>query len=439
MMRILRIKRGHVASDAPPLSDTSATHCLLPTAHYSAVVIGAGPAGAATATLLAQKGHDVLLVDRAAFPRPKPCGEYSSPQTPGILARLGVAAEIEALPPHRLHGMRVYAPNGTHYAVDYHAVTGEHYAFAIPRIALDPALVAGARRAGVTVREGVRCKTVGPWDGNGRAVTLVTPDGDVTVHARLVVGADGHHSVVARAVGLAPFRWQHRWPRRVGLVAHYEGVTALDRYGAMVVGGRAFRGYCGVAPLGEGRANVAFVVNGAMLKARAGSVEAFFDAAVQTLPAVRDALAGARRVTKVTGVGPLAQGARRVVADGVVLVGDAAVYFDPFTGEGVYKALRGAELAAETADRALCAGRTDARALAPYIAARRGAFFEKTLANYLVQLFVHVPPLMNYITPRLGARPALARQLVLVLGDLGTKRERRGLFSPAYLWKLLKP
>lgn len=428
----------HRAEIVPPVAD-----CQPPTADYPVVVVGAGPAGAATAILLRQRGHEVLLLDRATFPRPKACGEYSSPQVPDILRRLGVAEAVAGLPPHRLRGMRVYAPNGSHYTVDYHAVTGEHHALAIPRADLDAALLHGATRAGVTVWEGARCSSVGAWDGEGRTLTVVTRGGETRVRARLVVGADGHHSGVARGVGLGPRRWQHRWPRRVGFVAHYENVTTLDDYGAMVVGGEDFHGYSGVAPLGGGRANVAFVVDIAAVRRRGGSMEAFFDAAVDALPPVRAALAGARRVSPIRGVGPLAQGARRAVADGVLLVGDAAVYLDPFTGEGVYKALRGAELAADAADAALRRdggrGRTDARALRPYLAARRRAFAEKTLANYLVQLFVHLPPLMNYITPRLGSRPALARQLVLVLGDLGTKREQRGLFSPVYLWKLLKP
>lgn len=403
------------------------------------VVVGGGPAGAGTAILLKQAGHDVLLLDRATFPRDKPCGEYSSPQTIEILRRLGVAESIEALPPHRLYGMHVYAPNGAHYTVDYHAVTGEHYALSIPRLTLDNVILDGAKRQGVEVREGARVKSVGPYEDGGRILTVQTQAGETRIRANLIIGADGHHSVVAKSVGLAAMRWQHCWPHRVGIMAHYDNVTTMDKYGAMVVGPRDFHGYSGIAPLGGGLANVAFVFDIRAMKRRGMSMEAFYEQAIAALPPVQEALVGARRISKIHGVGPLAQGARRAMTDGVLLVGDAAVYLDPFTGEGVYKALRGAELASETADRALRAGRTDATMLAPYLTARRQAFVEKTLANYLVQAFVHLPPLMNYVTPRLGARPALARQLVLVLGDLGTKREQRGLFSPVYLWNLLRP
>jgi len=403
------------------------------------VVVGGGPAGAATAIFLKQAGHDPLLLDRATFPRDKPCGEYSSPQTITILRRLGVAEAIEALPPQRLHGMRVYAPNGTHYTVDYHAVTGAHYALSIPRMTLDTVILDGAKRQGVEVREGARVKAVGPYDDGARTLTVQTKAGETRIRARLVIGADGHHSVVAKGAGLAAARWQHRWPHRVGIMAHYAGVTTLEQYGAMVVGPRRFHGYSGIAPLGGGLTNVAFVVDARAMKRRGMPMEQFFEACIAALPPVREALVGAHRVGRIHGVGPLAQGARRAVADGVLLVGDAAIYLDPFTGEGVYKALRGAELAFAVADRALRAERTDVKMLRPYLAARRHAFAEKTLANYLVQLFVHLPSLMNYVTPRLGSRPALARQLVLVLGDLGTKREQRGLLSPVYLWNLLRP
>src|SRR6185436_20961191 len=79
------------------------------------VVIGAGPAGASTAAFLAERGVDVLLLDRAQFPRPKPCAEYLSPEATRVLDRLGLLPQIDAFGPAKLSGMRVVGPAGTSF------------------------------------------------------------------------------------------------------------------------------------------------------------------------------------------------------------------------------------------------------------------------------------------------------------------------------------
>src|SRR5215472_14998963 len=79
---------------------------------HDVVIIGAGPAGATTAALLAERGVDVLLIDRARFPRSKPCAEYLSPEANRVLDRLGLAAALEAAGPARLVGMRIVGPSG---------------------------------------------------------------------------------------------------------------------------------------------------------------------------------------------------------------------------------------------------------------------------------------------------------------------------------------
>ena len=84
-----------------------------------AVVVGAGPAGAATAILLAEQGLSVVLLDRARFPRDKICGEYLSPEGSRILDRLGVLARVEADGARPLRGMRILAPDGTLLVGDY--------------------------------------------------------------------------------------------------------------------------------------------------------------------------------------------------------------------------------------------------------------------------------------------------------------------------------
>src|SRR5690348_11106994 len=125
-------------------------------ARADVVVVGAGPAGAATAILLAERGHDVVLLDRARFPRDKVCGEYLSPEGSRVLDRLGVLKAVEQSGARPLRGMRIVAPDGTALAGDY-PTEGRwrgyrDHALAVPRRRFDAVLVERARALPVTVR-----------------------------------------------------------------------------------------------------------------------------------------------------------------------------------------------------------------------------------------------------------------------------------------------
>jgi flavin-dependent dehydrogenase len=245
-----------------------------------------------------------------------------------------------------------------------------------------------------------------------------------------VIGADGRHSVVSRSLGLdVPLPW----PRRTGLVAHYRGVSALDRRGEMHIVPHA---YAGTAPLEVGLTNIALVAGSAAVAGRAGPLEAFFADGLARIPAVAAKLAGAERVGAIRGIGPMAHRARRVAGDGFLLVGDAASFLDPFTGEGIHDAIRGALLAAPVADAALRAGDVSASRLAPYRTARRRAFWAKRQVCWLVQAFITNPPLMDYATERLARRPATALTLAGVLADLYPAQLA---LSPRFLAQLLRP
>jgi geranylgeranyl reductase family protein len=374
------------------------------------IVVGAGPAGSATAIHLVQRGHDVLLLDAARFPRRKACAEYLSPGGAAILERLGALDVLGSNAGRWLEGMTIRTPAGTSHLVDYRGPDGRpRHGLAIARTCLDATLVQLARRAGATVREGCRVRSVTLSDERVSGVELASGE---TLRARLIVGADGLHSVVARAAG-PPL--PVRWPRRLGLVAHLQGVPWPEPAGEMRVGKR---GYVGVAPLdGQGLLTVGLVRR---LPAR-GQPAVLFDDGLAEHPQLAARLRSARRVEPVIGIGPMARRVRASAGHGYVLVGDAAGFFDPFTGEGIFRALRGAEIAATYAHQVLS---SDAEDLHSYGRARHRAFAAKEQLTAIIQAFVQTPTLLELAVRRLQERPRVARELGNMLGDLTPARLR---------------
>jgi menaquinone-9 beta-reductase len=388
------------------------------------VVVGGGPAGTAAAVFLRQAGHEVVLVDEARFPRDKICGEGVSPEAWRLLARMGAEAAVRALRPRPVRGMKLTAPDGTAFTGEY--AGAREPGFAVRRWCLDRALVDCARAAGVDVREGVRARDIVRRDATVRGVVVEDGRGPERLEARLVVAADGRRSVIARKLGLLR---EHRTLRKFAVRGYWKGVEGLTDHGEMHV---TRGGYCGIAPLGDGEANITFVLDQAEMGPAGGGLAAFYLRTLDRWPRVRERLAGACLTSPPRAIGPLALEARRVSAPGAVLVGDAAGFYDPFTGEGVTLALRGAELAAEVAHRALTNGSTDLRL---YDRLRDDATRDKFRLNRLLQRVVAWPALANAVARRLSRRPDLADRLVGIAGDFVPARTAMGA---GFLYELLK-
>lgn len=364
-----------------------------------AVVVGAGPAGSAVAARLAARGWSVLVLDRAGFPRRKPCGECVNPAGVAALERLGVLGRVLDLDPATIGGWRIDAGGGRGFTGRYPPRRG---GLGVPRERLDALLLDHAREAGAEVRTGVRAGDL--LRGPGGAVTGVVA-GDEEIRARVVVGADGLRSIVLRRLDLL-----RRPPRlrKLALTAHLRGAAPLDGRGLL----RARGPRCiGMADVGGGLANVTVVVPADEAGEAAGDAAAFFDRVL-----AEEGVAG-ERTDDVLATGPFDFPARRAVADGALLVGDAAGYYDPFTGQGIYRALRGAELAASTLDAALRAGDLSARALAPYERARRRAFVPGQLLQRGVEAVVSRPRLLRAASAALGW-PPLGDRVIHATGDL---------------------
>jgi flavin-dependent dehydrogenase len=290
-------------------------------------------------------------------------------------------------------------------------------ALAALRRDLDAALLAAARARGARVLEGTRVvDLLRDRRGAVRGIRARGPDGaPLEVLARVVVGADGRHSVVARRLGLA--RPAAAGAGRFAVRAFWADPRALPpetpALGEMHLG--EGRTYCGLSALPDGRASVCLVADRAALPRRP-DLAAWYDARIAALPAVAARLAGGRRVSDVDCLGPLAVAAGGATADGALLVGDAAGFFDPLTGEGMLTALRGAELAAATIAAALERDDVRAAALAPYVRARRREFAPRLAVDRLVQRLVPRPGVAAWLARRMAAAPAIADALVRVAG-----------------------
>jgi len=404
-----------------------------------AIVVGGGPAGSSAAYFMARAGLDVMILDRAQFPRDKPCSEYMSPQASRILEEMGALSAVESSGAAQLTGMRVHAPNGATIHGEFLADHGyrgyRDRGLAVRRTVLDAILLERARDAGARVVEGVRVTDV-LRDGSGRVTGVKTSSADAgNLFADIVVGADGLRSVVGRRLGLIR---SSRWPRRIALVTHYRNVRGLHRFGEMHVDRD---GYLGLADVGNGLTNVAVVVPVSRAAEIATDRTEFFESWIAERPRIAELFTTAERVDPVRATGPFASAARRAWTPGAALVGDAADFFDPFTGEGIYTALRGGELLAGHVVQSMAHRRNGApsagdAAIRAYDAARRAEFSGKWRVERLVGAAIAFPALINRAANVLSRRRDMADLLVGVVGDFVPARE---VLSPRYLLRLLLP
>ncbi|MBA3235328.1 MAG: NAD(P)/FAD-dependent oxidoreductase, partial [Chloroflexi bacterium] len=395
----------------------------------------------ALATRLARAGIDVVVLERTQAWRWRAGGVFSSPIAAAALRRLGLPETTLAAVAWPVPAMRLETQGGAVGRLTYGAESDGPTAVGFDRSALDPALELMAGTAGAEIRRGVTVTSVDLRGDDGPMLATRTADGTTSrLQARIVVGADGPHSIVARAAGVAR---PARLPARVGLSYHVADPRPRDD-GAPLPDARLrvfAGGYVGLAPVPDGRLNVGIVLGRPWRDrlARDGAVATARFVLAGIPPAVDDPTSWheAERSDQVAGAAPLGGRVTRSAGDGWFLTGDAVGFLDPFTGEGLHRAMVSSELAGAAIRSTLDHGSsTSQRAAAAYHRALRRRFGAKDAVSWLVQSFLAHPALFEYAARRLVDRPDLRATMGLVMGDLVPAS--RGL-DPRFLTALLAP
>jgi flavin-dependent dehydrogenase len=334
------------------------------------LVLGGGPAGAATAALLARDGVDVTLLERARFPRFH-LGESLAPAAAAVLDDLGLRDTMDGRYLRKRGVSLRCARTGRQqrFAYDDAFEPGAGLAWQVPRADFDDVLLRCARALGVDVLEGHAADDVLFEEGRACGVTARREDGLLlTVHARLVVDATGQEALLA---GRRGDRHPVEGMERTALSAHFRNVArpADDAEGDLELILFPHGWIWSIPFLGE-VSSVGALCASEWMRARqpAEALESFFERTVDDASFARDALAGASRLTPVLAHAGQSWRANRRVGDGWITVGDAGGFTDPLLCAGTTLAIVGASRAAAAVRAALDAGDVSAARFAGYAA-----------------------------------------------------------------------
>lgn len=309
-----------------------------------AVVVGAGPAGSATAIVLARAGRRVLLLEKDRFPRPKVCGEFLSSDALPLLDLLGARRAVEEQEPERIERGAVHLPRGS--AVRFRLPAP---ALGISRFLFDDLLARLARDASTDVRFGARVISIERNVDGGFRVRFAQEQREEEVCARAAVGAWGRWDSLDRTLGRGFLR---RGRRFFGWSRDYSGDTSAfagEVHLYLFAGG-----YCGLSRVEGGAVNLAGVISESQLRRLAPGWEAVCGHARKANPSLDAHLAPlAAGPTGFLGTGPVFFTSKPPVEGGILMAGDAAGVIDPFSGQGQSAALASGILAARTIERLL--------------------------------------------------------------------------------------
>lgn len=355
---------------------------------FDVAVVGAGPAGSASAISLARKGYSVALIDKAFFPREKLCGDFLSPINWPLFEQLGVADDLLSVEHEEVAAFRLSTCAGDEARIDFPVQAGRRrFGLGLRRFYLDDLLRRRADNEGVVVQQGCRIGALAR-DAEGWSIALEGHSAGKQLHSIFLLGADGRNSLVAHRLGLAPtsdgptdyVAFQVRLTRRWS----FPGEVQIHCFPG---------GYAGLVGLGGGAANLCFTVEKRRAKEER-SVAALLEKFLCKNGFLRECLRKSEIVGDIRSAYPVYFPRRRCYGDGFLLAGDAARVTEPVTGEGIYFALKSGILAGEAIDGAFRRRNGAVERFAGYGRLCRQAFGYRQRMNRIIRGLIYRPSLL---------------------------------------------
>lgn len=331
------------------------------------VVIGGGPAGSTAATTLAQRGRDVLLLEKEQFPRYH-IGESLLPYGWWTLDRLGVLDKVRAAAFQQKFSVQFVTPDGRLSKPFLFSDHLEHEAagtWQVERAQFDNLLLENAAEKGVRVMQQTSVTRVIEEGGRVVGVEATGPDGPMIVRAEVTIDASGRDGVARQQRG---WRRPEAALQRFAVWSYYEGFPRGEgiHAGATTVVSVPDDGWFWVIPMQDGKTSVGVVSKADVLFAESRDPGEALLRATRQNPWLAERIDGATQIDKVHVTSDFSYRSAFCADDGLVLVGDAFAFLDPVFSSGVFLALRTGEEGALAVDRALAAGDVSAAAFAGY-------------------------------------------------------------------------